>query len=48
MNTKSADASFDLLLRRFLRGENFAFDVLRYHVGVGNVRVLARPPLKLQ
>jgi len=33
---ESADASFDLLLRRFLRGENFAFDVLRYHVGVGN------------
>jgi 2-isopropylmalate synthase len=33
---ESADASFDLLLRRFLRGESFAFDVLRYHVGVGN------------
>ena len=32
---EAADASFDLLLRRFLRGENFAFEVLRYHVGVG-------------
>ena len=33
---ESADASFDLLLRRFLRGEEEAFKVLRYHVGVGN------------
>ena len=33
---ESADASFDLLLRRFLRGEEQAFKVLRYHVGVGN------------
>ena len=33
---ESADASFDLLLRRFLRGEELAFEVLRYHVGVGN------------
>ena len=33
---ESADASFDLLLRRFLRGENFVFEVLRYHVGVGS------------
>ena len=33
---ESADASFDLLLRRFLRGEEDAFKVLRYHVGVGN------------
>ena len=32
---EAADASFDLLLRRFLRGENFAFEILRYHVGVG-------------
>ena len=32
---ESADASFDLLLRRFLRGENSAFQVLGYHVGVG-------------
>ena len=32
---ESADASFDLLLRRFLRGENSAFEVLGYHVGVG-------------
>ena len=31
---ESADASFDLLLRRFLRGEDLAFEVLRYHVGV--------------
>ena len=31
---ESADASFDLLLRRFLRGENPAFEVLRFHVGV--------------
>jgi len=33
---ESADASFDLLLRRFLRGEEQAFKVMRYHVGVGN------------
>ena len=33
---ESADASFDLLLRRFLRGEDTEFKVLRYHVGVGN------------
>ena len=33
---ESADASFDLLLRRFLRGEDTAFQVLRYHVGIGN------------
>ena len=33
---ESADASFDLLLRRFLHGEEEAFKVLRYHVGVGN------------
>ena len=32
---ESADASFDLLLRRFLRGQGHAFDVLQYHVGVG-------------
>ena len=32
---ESADASFDLLLRRFLRGQDHAFDVLQYHVGVG-------------
>ena len=31
---ESADASFDLLLRRFLRGENPVFEVLRFHVGV--------------
>jgi len=31
---ESADASFDLLLRKFLRGEDPAFEVLRYHVGV--------------
>jgi len=31
---ESADASFDLLLRRFLRGEEPAFEVLRFHVGV--------------
>lgn len=31
---ESADASFDLLLRRFLRGEDLAFEVLRFHVGV--------------
>ena len=34
---ESADASFDLLLRRFLRGENPAFEVLRYHVGVEGI-----------
>ena len=33
---ESADASFDLLLRRFLWGEEQAFKVMRYHVGVGN------------
>ena len=33
---ESADASFDLLLRRFLRGEDFAFEILRYHLGVGS------------
>ena len=33
---ESADASFDLLLRRFLRGEELAFEIVRYHVGVGN------------
>ena len=33
---ESADASFDLLLRRFLRGEDTTFQVLRYHVGIGN------------
>ena len=32
---ESADASFDLLLRRFLRGQGHAFDILQYHVGVG-------------
>lgn len=31
---ESADASFDLLLRRFLRGEEPAFEVLRFHVGI--------------
>lgn len=31
---EAADASFDLLLKRFLRGEESAFQVLRYHVGV--------------
>jgi len=31
---EAADASFDLLLKRFLRGEESAFKVLRYHVGV--------------
>ena len=30
---ESADASFDLLLRRF-SGEDLAFEVLRFHVGV--------------
>jgi len=34
---ESADASFDLLLRRFLRGEDLAFDILKYHVGVEGV-----------
>ena len=33
---EAADASFDLLLRRFLRGEESAFKVLRYHVGVSS------------
>ncbi len=33
---ESADASFDLLLRRFLRGENPAFEIIRFHVGVGS------------
>jgi 2-isopropylmalate synthase len=31
---EAADASFDLLLKRFLRGEESAFNILRYHVGV--------------
>lgn len=31
---EAADASFDLLLKRFLRGEESAFKILRYHVGV--------------
>jgi 2-isopropylmalate synthase len=34
---ESADASFDLLLRRFLRGEDLAFDILKYHVGVEGI-----------
>jgi 2-isopropylmalate synthase len=34
---ESADASFDLLLRRFLRGEELAFDILKYHVGVEGI-----------
>jgi 2-isopropylmalate synthase len=33
---EAADASFDLLLRRFLRGEESAFKILRYHVGVSS------------
>jgi 2-isopropylmalate synthase len=33
---EAADASFDLLLKRFLRGEDPAFKVLRYHVGVSS------------
>jgi 2-isopropylmalate synthase len=33
---EAADASFDLLLKRFLRGEDSAFKVLRYHVGVSS------------
>lgn len=33
---EAADASFDLLLRRFLRGEDSAFKILRYHVGVSS------------
>jgi len=31
---EAADASFDLLLRRFLRGANAPFEVIRYHVGI--------------
>jgi 2-isopropylmalate synthase len=31
---EAADASFDLLLRRFLRGAKSPFEVIRYHVGV--------------
>ena len=45
---ESADASFDLLLRRFLRGEEEAFKVLRYHVGVGNDTEKRTPFLKPQ
>ena len=33
---EAADASFDLLLRKFLRGEGIGFEVLRYHVGIGS------------
>ena len=33
---EAADASFDLLLRRFLRGEDISFEIIRYHVGVGS------------
>jgi len=33
---EAADASFDLLLKCFLRGEDPAFKVLRYHVGVSS------------
>ena len=33
---EAADASFDLLLKRFLRGEDLAFKILRYHVGVSS------------
>jgi 2-isopropylmalate synthase len=31
---EAADASFDLLLRRFLRGAKAPFEVIRYHVGI--------------
>lgn len=31
---EAADASFDLLLRRFLRGTEAPFEILRYHVGI--------------
>ena len=31
---EAADASFDLLLRRFTKGSQIPFEVLRYHVGI--------------
>ena len=31
---EAADASFDLLLRRFLHGGKAPFEVIRYHVGI--------------
>ena len=36
---EAADASFDLLLRRFLHGAKAPFEVIRYHVGISRDEV---------